>query len=311
MATSVNYKVPPVFTTQKPYSRWIDEIKAWQALTDLDKKKRGTAIASSLPEEGHNSIRDKVFSELTVDVLNAADGVEKLILFMDKIFKKDELSEAYEVYTEFDRFRRSKVTSMDDYVIEFEKLSNKTKEFKMELAQHVLAFKLLEYSELDMKDRQLALTGVDYAVVEILPLWKKSLDNRLPRVKKWLMVVVLKLNQGALLLKVLIIQEIVQEEIQVTEEIGEAIEDVITGQMVEQQIEATIEEVTTGNVVISMTGQVATSVVEQQVEATLGEVTTGNMVIAMTNQNGQAQLTSLSILMDLMVNLSVVLVVIQ
>ena len=111
-----------------------------------------------------------MFSELTVDVLSADDGVEKLILFMDKIFKKDEVSEAYEVYTASDRFRRSKVKSMDDYVSEFEKLYNKTKEFKMELAQPVLAFKLLEYSELEMKDRQLALTDVDYAVVETLHL---------------------------------------------------------------------------------------------------------------------------------------------
>ena len=161
----MNYKIPPVFTTQKPYSRWVDEIKAWQALTDLDVKKRGIAIALSLPEDGQNSIRDKVFSELTVDVLNADDGVEKLIEFMDKIFKKDELSEAYEAYTEFDRFRRSKATSMEDYVTEFEKLYNKTKKFKMDLPQPVLAFKLLECSELDMKDRQLVLTGVNYANV--------------------------------------------------------------------------------------------------------------------------------------------------
>ena len=153
MATSVNYKVPPVFTAQKPYSPWVNEIKAWQALTDLDKKKRGIAIALSLPEEGQNSFRDKVFSELTVEVLNADDGVEKLILFMDKIFKKDELSEAYEAYMEFDRFRRSKATSMEDYVTEFEKLYNKTKKFKMNLPQPLLAFKLLECSESDMKDR--------------------------------------------------------------------------------------------------------------------------------------------------------------
>ena len=165
---SVSYKVPPVFTANKPYSRWVDEVKAWEVLTDLEAKKRGIAIALSLPEEGQNSIRDKVFSELTVDVLNADDGVGRLITFMDKIFKKDELSEAYEAYTEFDRFRRSKVSSMEDYVTEFEKLYNKTKKFHMELPQPVLAFKLLECSELEMKDRQLVLTGVDYAKVDDL-----------------------------------------------------------------------------------------------------------------------------------------------
>ena len=96
--------------------------------------------------------------------MNADDGVTKLIEFLDKLFKKDELSEAYETYVEFNRFRRTKVgvSSMEDYVIEFEKLYNKTKKFKMELPQPVLAFKLLECSDLEMKDRQLVLTGVDY-----------------------------------------------------------------------------------------------------------------------------------------------------
>ena len=131
MASSQSYKVPPAFTVLKSYNRWIEEIKVWQALTELEKKKQGLVIALSLPEEGQNSVRDKVFSEISADVLNADDGVTKLIEFLDKIFKKDELSEAYETYVEFDRFRRSKVSSMEDYVIEFEKLYNKTKKFKM------------------------------------------------------------------------------------------------------------------------------------------------------------------------------------
>ena len=57
---------------------------------------------------------------------------------------------------------------MVDSVTEFEKLYNKTKKFKMDLPQPVLAFKLLEYSELKMKDRQLILTGVDYTKVDTL-----------------------------------------------------------------------------------------------------------------------------------------------
>ncbi|CAC5384736.1 unnamed protein product [Mytilus coruscus] len=152
MAASVNYKVPPVCTEQKLYSRWIDEIKAWKALTDLDKKKMGIAIALSLPEEGLNSIPDKIRS----------------LDLWTKFKKIDELSEAYEAYSEFDRFRRSKVSSMEEHVTEFEKLYNKTKKFKMELPQPVLAFKLLEYSELEMKDRQLVLTAVNYDQVESL-----------------------------------------------------------------------------------------------------------------------------------------------
>lgn len=71
-----------------PYNRWVDEIKAWQALTNLEAKKRGIAIALSLPEDGQNSVRDKLFIKLTVDILNADDGVDKLILLYGQNLQK-------------------------------------------------------------------------------------------------------------------------------------------------------------------------------------------------------------------------------
>ena len=57
-----SYKTPPAFGEKKPYSRWVDEVRAWEALTDLEVKKRGLALALSLPEDQCNNIRDKVFS---------------------------------------------------------------------------------------------------------------------------------------------------------------------------------------------------------------------------------------------------------
>ena len=57
---------------------------------------------------------------------------------------------------------------MDVYVMDFEKLYNKTKKFKMELPEAVRAFKLLDGAGLDQKDRQLVLTGVDYKQTDAL-----------------------------------------------------------------------------------------------------------------------------------------------
>ncbi|PIK50177.1 hypothetical protein BSL78_12928 [Apostichopus japonicus] len=157
-----NYKTPPVFSEAKPYSRWIEEVKAWQEVTDLKKEKHGLAVALSLPEEGAKSIRDKVFNEIDLEDLKKETGVSTLIKFMDNVFKKDELSAAYEAYTSFDRYRRQTETTMEEFVTEFEKLYNKTKKYKMELPKPVLAFKLLESAQLEHKDRQLVLTAVDY-----------------------------------------------------------------------------------------------------------------------------------------------------
>ena len=102
-----------------------------------------------------------MFSELGVDKLNKEGGMKTLISIMDEIYKKDDLSEAYEVYTEFNRFKRNGTISMENYVIEFEELYNKTCKYKMTLPTYVLAFKLLEGANLDHKDRQLILTGVN------------------------------------------------------------------------------------------------------------------------------------------------------
>ena len=60
-------------------------------VTDLPKLKQGVAIALSLPELEASGITDKVFSEITLTYLSAENGVDKLIEYMDKLFKKDEL----------------------------------------------------------------------------------------------------------------------------------------------------------------------------------------------------------------------------
>ena len=98
------YKNPPVFSKEKPYDRYVDEIRAWCIVTELDKKKQGVAIALSFPESDPSGVRDKVFNELKLETITADDGVEKLIEYLDKLFTKDELSEVHERYILFDRY---------------------------------------------------------------------------------------------------------------------------------------------------------------------------------------------------------------
>ena len=156
------YKTPPAFDIDsKPYNRWIEEVKAWVELTDLAKVKQGLALALSLPEKDSSNIRDKVFSDVSLEDLKS-DGVKKLIKFMDNLFKKDELSEAYEIFSDSEQFKWSPTMTRDSYTMEFDKLYNETKKFAMVLPESVKAFRLLEGAGLKQKDRQLVLTGVNY-----------------------------------------------------------------------------------------------------------------------------------------------------
>ena len=58
-----------------------------------------------------------------------------LVEFMDKLFKKDELTEVYEYYVSFDWYKHSQHKSVESYIMEFEKRYNKTKNNGMELPQ--------------------------------------------------------------------------------------------------------------------------------------------------------------------------------
>lgn len=157
------YKNPPEFNSSgKPYERYIEEVKAWELVTDLHKDKKGLALALSLPEHDPSGIRDKVFNEVKLENIKGENGVKTLITFMDKLFKKDDLSDTYEKYTLFNRYQRTAGIKMEDFVIEFEKLYNKSKNKDMELPQAVLMFKLLDASNLSHGERMIVLTGVDY-----------------------------------------------------------------------------------------------------------------------------------------------------
>lgn len=92
MASS--YKTPPSFVSDsKTYAQWVAELTVWRQLTDLEKSKQALAIVLLLPEHDATcniNIREKVFEEMTLETMNADDGVDELIKFLDPWYKKDE-----------------------------------------------------------------------------------------------------------------------------------------------------------------------------------------------------------------------------
>ena len=74
----------------------------------------------------------------------------------------------------FDRYRRGSSDTMENYILEFEKFYNKTKTFKMELPERVLAFKLIEDSGLKHNERLFVLTTVNYTEQSTLFLQMKN-----------------------------------------------------------------------------------------------------------------------------------------
>ena len=149
-----NYKNPPSLDKEKSYCQWKNEVKMWNLVTELDKKKRALALALSLQGKPR-----EVALEIDPDSLNVEGGVAILITELDKLFEKDKKDQTYFAYTDFDKYQRESTMDMSEYIINFEQKYNKCKKFEMPLPDTVLAFKVLDNAGLSQNDRQLALTA--------------------------------------------------------------------------------------------------------------------------------------------------------
>ena len=100
---------------------------------------------------------------MELEKLNCEDGVKNFTKYMVKLFKKDDQTQAYEDYVQFDYFRRSQGMKIQDFLMEFDKLYNIGVKRDMKLPATVLAFKLLDAAKLTKQERMFVLTGIDFS----------------------------------------------------------------------------------------------------------------------------------------------------
>lgn len=58
--------------------------------------------------------------EVAAEDLGKAEGMEKLIAQLDKVFLRDDKHKAYEAYKNFDAFKRTENMKISDYILEFD-----------------------------------------------------------------------------------------------------------------------------------------------------------------------------------------------
>ena len=97
-------------------------------------------MALSFSENDPSHIRDKIFSELRIEDLKKETGMAILVEFMDKLFKKDELTEVYEYYVSFERYKHSQGENVES--LERDTTKQRIMEWNfLRMLQHLIAFR--------------------------------------------------------------------------------------------------------------------------------------------------------------------------
>ena len=118
--------------------------------TNLETGKQGPAIVLSLEGEAQDEIL-----ELDKAMIFGTGGVDKIIEWWNRLYKKDELTEKYNALESFETYKRNSSTSIRDFVTEFQKYYHKTKSHGTIWSNDLLAYRLLKSTNLTTRDEQL------------------------------------------------------------------------------------------------------------------------------------------------------------
>ena len=85
-----NVKNPPKLSVSKSYDDWVKLVEIWRDFTSVEKPKQALAVVLSLEGKAQEAALEIPKEDLAKD-----NGVDLVITRLDKIYKKDTLSEKF------------------------------------------------------------------------------------------------------------------------------------------------------------------------------------------------------------------------
>ena len=153
---------PPTFIDEnKPFEIYEKDLRRWSRLTTLDKKLQAEMVVYKL--EGHKSgIKEKINTQIGDSLEESEEGLEILLKFLEGIYKKDSMADAWMKYSNFEKFRRTEAGDIKEFIAEFENQYHLLKNAGCEYGDMIRAFKILDAAQLTDVDQKFVLTGVRY-----------------------------------------------------------------------------------------------------------------------------------------------------
>ena len=139
---------PPLLNPEF-YDSWKREIQLWRLASNISPSRLAPAVLS-LTGQARTAIL-----EMDISLLNAKDGMDKLVEKLDTLFLEDKKQSAFICYENFENYHRECNSSINDYLIQFDRHVAKLREFQITLPEPVLAYRALKSANLSPENERL------------------------------------------------------------------------------------------------------------------------------------------------------------
>ena len=175
-----NLKPPSFVSDTKTYAEYKEDLKRWSRLTSLEKKQQADMVVYHL--DGHPSgVKEKIVTQISDKIIDKDNGIEQLITFLDGIYGKDDMADAWDRFKEFSSCTRKEGQSIAEFIANWDNCHHRLKKVNCEYTDTVLGFKLLEDAKLKEVETKLVLTGVNYEEVKTKRNLKEQVANSLKK----------------------------------------------------------------------------------------------------------------------------------
>ena len=149
---------PPAFVSdKKSYAEYNKDFEMWSRITSLDPKLQAEVVVYRL-EGDPSRIKEKIVTQIGDKLKDNPDGIKELTTFLDGIYKKEDMAEAWDRYSEFASATRKQDQSMAEFISEWKNIYYKAKSVGCDFSDTILAFKMLQDANLSEMDVELVLT---------------------------------------------------------------------------------------------------------------------------------------------------------
>ena len=156
-------------------------MELWEMATSIEVKKRAPTVFLTLEGKAREAVL-----KMDIKTLNENDGMTKLYEKLDTLFKEDSDQSALLAYEAFEKYQKPEGLSVCDYLIEFDCLVAKLKDFKITVPEPILAYRVLKSANLKPEDERLIKATVsELTLAKMSEQLKKVMRGYDTSVKKY------------------------------------------------------------------------------------------------------------------------------
>ena len=118
---------PPTFVSDtKSYAEYKADLEMWSRITSGDAKLQAETVVYRL-EGDPSRIKEKIVTQIGDKLKDNANGIKELLKFLDSIYTKDKMADAWDRYVEFLSASRQTEQSMVEFISEWKNILYKAK----------------------------------------------------------------------------------------------------------------------------------------------------------------------------------------